>query len=473
MRRRIAVNVLSVVVFAFPAVAADVPPKAPPTEAERLLGLARLWKEADYSFVFFDHVPELDWDAAFAEYVPQASQAKDVFFAYYRLLQSFAALLKDGHTGVRLPSELEMSRFVDVPPVWLEAVGHRALVTDVEAGLEARVPIGSELLTVDGATIERRLRDEVFPWLPVSTDHVRWANGIEGRPDQGLGLLFGPTGTSATLRVRLPSGEEREVALTRDASSRGGVTRARGPREPASPFDLRWLAPELAYVALDSFGEESVADAFEAALPELARAQGLVVDVRRNGGGNTSIAGRVARHLLSAPAAGSTWRTREHRGAHKAWGQLAEPGNWADQYRGYSEGRQWFHGEHDTLEPAAPGQGRLLVPTVVLTSWRTGSAAEDFLVYLDRAPQVTRVGGRTYGSTGQPLKVPLPGGFTAWICAKRDTFPGGRDLVGVGILPQVEVAPSIDDIRSGRDPVLDRGLAVLREALRAGGPGAR
>jgi C-terminal processing protease CtpA/Prc len=152
---------------------------------------------------------------------------------------------------------------------------------------------------------------------------------------------------------------------------------------------------------------------------------------------------------------------------------LAEPGNWADQYRGYSEGRQWFHGEHDTLEPAAPGQGRLLVPTVVLTSWRTGSAAEDFLVYLDRAPQVTRVGGRTYGSTGQPLKVPLPGGFTAWICAKRDTFPDGRDLVGVGILPQVEVAPSIDDVRSGRDPVLDRGLAVLREALRAGGPAAR
>jgi C-terminal processing protease CtpA/Prc len=472
MRRRIAANLLSVVTFAFPAVAAGVPPKAPPSEAERLLGLARLWKEADYSFVFFDHVPELDWDAAFAEYAPQARQAKDAF-AYYRLLQRFAALLKDGHTGVRLPSELEMSQFVDVPPVWLEAVGHRALVTDVEAGLEARLPIGAELLTVDGATIERRLRDEVFPWLPVSTDHVRWANGIEGRPDQGLGLLFGPTGTSATLRVRLPSGEEREVALTRDAASRGRVTRARGPREPASAFELRWLAPEIAYVALDSFGEESVADAFEAALPELARARGLVVDVRRNGGGNTSIAGRVARHLLSAPAAGSSWRTREHRGAHKAWGQFAEPGNWADQYKGYSEGRQWFHGENDTLEPATPGQGRLLVPTVVLTSWRTGSAAEDFLVYLDRAPHVTRVGGRTYGSTGQPLKVPLPGGFTAWICAKRDTFPDGRDFVGVGILPQVEVAPSIDDVRSGRDPVLDRGLAVLREALRAGGPAER
>jgi C-terminal processing protease CtpA/Prc len=460
----IAASVMTLAIVTVPALAEDARPSTATTEAERLLGLARLWKEADYSFVFFDHVPELDWDAAFAAYAPQVREAKDTF-AYYRLLQRFAALLKDGHTGVQFPRGLELSRFVDIPPVWLEAVGHRALVTNVEAGLEARLPIGSEVLTVDGATIERKLRDEVFPWLCVSTDHVRWANGIEGRPDQGLGLLAGPPGTLVTLRVRTPAGEEREVAVARDASGRE-VARARTPRPSPSPFELRWLASDVAYVALNSFDEESVPDGFEAALPELARARGLVVDVRRNGGGSTGIAARVARHLLSAPAAGSSWRTREHRGAHKAWGQFAEPGNGAEQYKPWTEGRQWFHGQHETLEPATEKEGRLLVPTVVLTSWKTGSAAEDFLVYLDHAPQVTRVGGRTYGSTGQPLKVPLPGGVTAWICAKRDTFPDGRDFVGVGILPHEEVASSIDDVRSGRDPVLDRGLAVLRGAMR-------
>ena len=463
--RRLIANVLTLSLVVLPALAGDAGPPTPPTEAERMLGLARLWKEADYNFVFFDHVPEVDWDAAFAAYAPQVREARDAF-TYYRLLQRFAALLRDGHTGVQFPRELDLSRFVDVPPVWLEAVGSRALVTNVEAGLEGRLPIGAEVLAVDGATIERKLREDVFPWLCVSTDHVRWANGIEGRPDQGLGLLAGPPGTSTTLRVRTPSGEEREVVVTRDSAGRE-VPRAQKPRPPAPPFELRWLAPDVAYVALNTFGEESVPDAFEAALPELARARGLVLDVRLNGGGSTGIAARVARHLLSAPAAGSSWRTREHRGAHKAWGQLG-----ADQYKPWAEGRQWFHGQHDTLEPAAEREGRLLVPTVVLTSWRTGSAAEDFLVYLDRAPQVTRVGGRTYGSTGQPLKVPLPGGFTAWICAKRDTFPDGRDFVGVGILPQVEVAPSMEDVRSGRDPVLDRGLAELREAMSRAVPAA-
>ena len=250
--------------------------------------------------------------------------------------------------------------------------------------------------------------------------------------------------------------------MTRDASSRT-VARADAPGGVAVPAAL--ASPDVAYVALATFNEDEVPEAFEAALPELARARGLVVDVRENGGGSTGRAERVARHLLSTPARGSIWRTREHRGAYRAWGQFAEPGNWAEAYKPWTEGRQWFHGEHGTLEPAAEKEGRLLVPTVVLTSWKTGSAAEDFLVYLDREPRVTRVGGRTYGSTGQPLKVPLPGGGTAWICAKRDTFPDGRDFVGVGILPRVEVEASIDDVRSGRDPVLVRGLAVLREAM--------
>ena len=352
---------------------------------------------------------------------------------------------------------------MDVPPVWLEAVGRRALVANVEAGLEARLPIGSEVLAVDGVSVERKLLDDVFPWLSSSTEHVRWANGIEGRPDQGLGLLAGPPGTSATLRVRVPTGEEREVVVTRDASSRT-VARARTPRA-ASPFELRWLLPDVAYVALATFNEDELPEAFEAALPELARARGLVVDVRENGGGSTGRAERVARHLLSTPARGSIWRTREHRGAYRAWGQFAEPGNWAEAVQALDRGPTVVPRRARTLEPAAEKEGRLLVPTVVLTSWKTGSAAEDFLVYLDREPQVTRVGGRTYGSTGQPLKVPLPGGGTAWICAKRDTFPDGRDFVGVGILPRVEVEASIDDVRSGRDPVLVRGLAVLREAM--------
>ena len=78
---------------------------------------------------------------------------------------------------------------------------------------------------------------------------------------------------------------------------------------------------------------------------------------------------------------------------------------------------------------------------------------------------VTRVGRPTLGSTGQPLFFELPGGGRARICTKRDTFPDGRDFVGPGVLPHVEVALTIEEATGERDVTLERGLEVLRKKI--------
>ena len=70
------------------------------------------------------------------------------------------------------------------------------------------------------------------------------------------------------------------------------------------------------------------------------------------------------------------------------------------------------------------------------------------------------------GSTGQPLMFHLPGGGMARICAKRDNWPDGSPLVGVGVAPDLEVAPRVSDIKAGRDPVVEAALAWIRERIR-------
>ena len=75
------------------------------------------------------------------------------------------------------------------------------------------------------------------------------------------------------------------------------------------------------------------------------------------------------------------------------------------------------------------------------------------------------VGTPTGGSTGQPLQIPLPGGGRARVCAKRDTFPDGTEFVGIGVIPDVEVRPTVADFAAGRDVVFERGLAELRSML--------
>jgi C-terminal processing protease CtpA/Prc len=45
-------------------------------------------------------------------------------------------------------------------------------------------------------------------------------------------------------------------------------------------------------------------------------------------------------------------------------------------------------------------------------------------------------------------------------------YPDGREFVGVGIIPDVEVHPTAADIAAGHDVVLEKGLEVLRSKMK-------
>ncbi|WP_315818881.1 S41 family peptidase [Paraflavitalea speifideaquila] len=86
------------------------------------------------------------------------------------------------------------------------------------------------------------------------------------------------------------------------------------------------------------------------------------------------------------------------------------------------------------------------MPLVVLIGNNTASAAEDFLIALDDLKgRATVIGERTYGSTGQPLMFDLPGGGSARVCTKRDTYSDGREFVGYGVKPDIEVKRTVED----------------------------
>lgn len=71
------------------------------------------------------------------------------------------------------------------------------------------------------------------------------------------------------------------------------------------------------------------------------------------------------------------------------------------------------------------------------------------------------VGERTAGSTGQPYMVQLRPDLLVLVGAKREMFPDGSRFEGIGIKPDVEALPSVDDIRRGNDSVLE----IVRKRL--------
>jgi carboxyl-terminal processing protease len=56
----------------------------------------------------------------------------------------------------------------------------------------------------------------------------------------------------------------------------------------------------------------------------------------------------------------------------------------------------------------------------------------------------------TDGSTGQPVPFELPGGGSARVCGKHDSYPAGKDFVDVGIIPDVVVKKMVRDLMNGK-----------------------
>lgn len=407
----------------------------PMSEVDRIAGFVKLWSEAKFNFAFWDQVPEIDWDAVLLEYLPKVQEAKtDV--EYYRVLRRCIALLRDGHTGVWGPSDEPRCR----PPVEIAAVRGSAVVVQVYPAEQinqpelraelraARLHRGDEITHIDGRAVEQILAKDLYPYIAASTPQQRELNAYPK-------LAQGVFATKVAMRVRGLEGDEREVRLTRGYYD--------FPRKE-KPF-LCELPGGIIRVNLHSFGSDEVVRRFEEAYDKVLAAKGLVLDLRDNGGGSSDVGYAILKRLIDKPVERSHWKTRQYLPAFRAWGRK----------------EQWYEGTHGTIEPFEGERYR--GPVAVLTGPVTASAAEDFVVAFQTSGRGKVVGQRTLGSTGQPLHLELPGGGGARICTKWDTYPDGREFVGIGCIPDVEIIPTRADIAAGRDAVLEKAVALLRE----------
>lgn len=90
---------------------------------------------------------------------------------------------------------------------------------------------------------------------------------------------------------------------------------------------------------------------------------------------------------------------------------------------------------------------------------RCTSACEDFVLPFAVTHRAVLVGERTAGSTGQPWMHDFGDGVRVSVGAEWAFFPDGRPFEGVGVAPDVEVVPTIEDLKAGRDPALERAQA--------------
>lgn len=423
------------------------------SDQDKLYGLSLYWKEASYNFAYFDQVPSLDFDAAYLSFIPKVLATKNTY-EYYRELMKFNALLQDGHTNVYLPKGLD-ENYLDWPAITVTEVDRQAVITGVGRKLQSQIPLGSSITLVDDQDLASYLKANIMPFIASSTEQILWNDAIRD-------MLKGNPQSEVKIRLRTPTGEEKDLTLTRNARvQKSEMVSLTLPRSNGELFEFKWLGQsgthDIAYMALNGFHDEKILADFYGAYAEIKQSKALIIDLRFNGGGNSDIAAEILSHFTDRDLKGAAWKTRRHIAAYKAWGKFYE------EYQDYAQDNAWETGDMELL--VAKKDNNHIVPTYVLIGRHTASAAEDFLIYADTLVHFTLVGENTYGSTGQPIFFDLPGGGQFRVCTKRDTYPDGRDFVGIGVKPDIVFKPKPQDLLSARDLVLELATQSLSQQL--------
>lgn len=333
-------------------------------------------------------------------YVPAAATASDPVKLRYSAIQGMTEVLNDCHT------------------FFLSPVASNTVI-DARAGL-GTVGIGVELAGVPP------LVTEVIPGSPAQKagilvgDRVVAVDGTDTStrgPAGALELINGAEGTSVRLALRR-AGEAAPVEVT---AERARVT-------PPN-VDAKMLDGGIGYVRIRHFIDGGIVEPLREELEGFAMqgARAWVVDIRGNPGG------RLDPEAISLFVKdGVIVRNRDRNGT------LQE-----DRANG-------------NALPAVP-------PVVLLTNNRTGSVSEMFAAALQEYGVAYVIGDTTNGCVGYTDLRKFADGSSLAVTTHLHLGPvTGKQLNGIGVVPDLAVSRTSDDIAAGRDPQLAAAIAHLQ-----------
>jgi C-terminal processing protease CtpA/Prc len=108
-----------------------------------------------------------------------------------------------------------------------------------------------------------------------------------------------------------------------------------------------------------------------------------------------------------------------------------------------------------------PQQPRYTGKVVILIDEVTQSQAEYTTMAFRTSPGAIVIGSTTAGADGNVSTVPLPGGLSSYISGIGVFYPDNRPTQRIGIIPDIEVKPTIEAMRAGRDELIEEAIRQI------------
>ncbi|MCD4775214.1 MAG: hypothetical protein K8S15_04085 [Candidatus Aegiribacteria sp.] len=385
----------------------------------RLLALYRYWGIIEYFFPYLYAIDE-DWDDVLRTYIPVLIAA-DTPLSYQLALQKLIVSIGDSHASIWNEPDALKEFFGNLyTPLSLAHMEDQWVVDGYmhESVVSSGIEPGDVIVAIDGQPAADRT-EELFPYANCSTEGSRY--DILGRK-----ML---RGNADTVAITIQRGDDTQVVTMR-RMEKEEIDWGMINQPAAGNGSYTLLDDGTGYVYAATLSNEDMEEMKE----ELRYSDGLVLDLRDYPGG--FVIYNVADFILP----------EETVFTHMTFPDHSNPGTFT-----------WG-------EPLCAGGGDSLVyegKVAVLIDEGSISSAEFHAMAWRLAPRARVFGSPSAGADGNITHVSLPGGVNTVFTGLGVYNPDGSETQRVGIIPDVEVRPTIEGMQAGLDEVLEAALEWL------------
>ncbi|MFH6998118.1 S41 family peptidase [Flavobacterium sp. FlaQc-57] len=383
----------------------------------RLLALFRFWNYTEY---FFPYKYKMDqkWDDALVEILPHIiapASEKEFLLA----MREISIKLNDTHAATFNTQMMKYLGGEKYTAFGAKFIDDKAVITSIANDSLAQIDdlkIGDIITKVDGETVAQKL-DETLKYVQGSNKPVAIFNG-------GFVMFTGNTDDLEIEFIR------DNVTLVKKIHRYPNEKIKRSPPKKSPNWEI--LEDNIGYVKMSKVPKEEIPKMME----KLKTTQAIIFDVRNRPAYTDFL---VSEYLNQEPKPI----------LRLLYQDLSYPG------------RYYFN---DKMQEC----GKINVDyykgkVIVLVNSGTHSFGEQTAMSLQTAPNVTVIGSQTSGSDGPNYEFKIIKGFDSSFTSAGVFYPNKKETQRIGIVPDIEVKPTIVGAQQGKDEVLDRAKMFAKK----------
>ena len=372
----------------------------------RLLALFRYWNVIYYFFPY-KYLMDQSWDITLEEFIPQFLTCNSMV-EYNESLLKIAAKLHDGHAFSNIPltsnaySPIAITAMIDTLTV---------IKNPPEQSLLKR---GDVILSIDGKDI-KSIRDSLAPFIPSSTQHK-------------IDMII-----NSLIDIPIMEGCIMNILRNQEELTFQEIKKIPIPLKDSLLFYL--ISPNIGYVNLAFLKTSDIESIFDS----LENTRGVIFDIRNYP--NFSFSDFFC-HLVPPEQpvfyAQANFADLSHIGAF------------------YKNEKQGAFYTKDQSENCKRYKGKV----IVLINEIPQSATETKIMMF-RAIGATLIGTPTTGTNGTVAVLKLPGGIITNFSSLGFYYPDGEEIQRKGIIPDIEVYPTMESIMEAKDEILEEAIRYI------------